>query len=94
MTAEGWMTDRTGGLRVSQRIADPASNIQQAIVRRANPLNDAVAVMPVWAGGLQLIRDPYSGAAKGETVVSGVMLVGDVVVLRSGAFVQDSFRLG
>ena len=93
MTAEGWMTDRTGGVRVSQRIADPASNIQQAIVRRDNPVGDTVAVMPVWAQGLQLIRDPYSGAAKGETVVSGVMLVGDVVILRSGAFVQDSFRL-
>ena len=93
MTAEGWMTDRTGGVRVSQRIADPSSNIQQAIVRRANPMNDTVAVMPVWASGLQLIRDPYSGAAKGETVVSGIMLVGDVVILRSGAFVQDSFRL-
>ena len=92
MTAEGWMTDRTGGLRVSQRIADPSSNIQQAIVRRANPMNDTVAVMPTWQG-LQLIRDPYSGAAKGETVVSGIMLVGDVVLLRSGAFVQDSFRL-
>ena len=25
MTAEGWMTDRTGGVRVSQRIAAPAS---------------------------------------------------------------------
>ena len=94
MTAEGWMTDRTGGVRVSQRIANPASNIQQAIIRRANPMNDTVAVMPVWASGLQLIRDPYSGAAKGETVVSGIMLVGDVVLLRSGAFVQDSFRVG
>ena len=92
MTAEGWMTDRTGGVRVSQRIADPSSNIQQAIVRRANPMNDTVAVMPTWQG-LQLIRDPYSGAAKGETVVSGIMLVGDVVLLRSGAFVQDSFRV-
>ena len=77
---------------MSQRIADPSSNIQQAIVRRANPMNDTVAVMPTWQG-LQLIRDPYSGAAKGETVVSGIMLVGDVVLLRSGAFVQDSFRL-
>ena len=56
-------------------------------------MNDTVAVMPTWQG-LQLIRDPYSGAAKGETVVSGIMLVGDVVLLRSGAFVQDSFRLG
>ena len=93
MTAEGWATDRTGGLRVSGRIAAPASNIQQCIVRRDNPLGDSVAVMPVWQG-LQLIRDPYSDAAKGETVLTGIILVGDVVVLRSGAFVQDSFRIG
>ena len=92
MTAEGWARDRTGGLRVSARIAAPASNIQQAIVRRDNPQGDTVAVMPVWQG-LQLIRDPYSQASKGQTIVTAVMLVGDVVVLRDGAFVQDSFRL-
>ena len=92
MTAEAWATTRTGGLRVSPRIADPASNIQQAIIRRANPAGDRVAVMPVWQG-LEIIRDPYTGAKKGEVVVTAVALVGDVVVLRDGAFVQDSFRL-
>ena len=91
-TAEGWLMDRTGGVRTSRRIAAPASNIQQAIVRRANPAGDRVAVMPAWEG-LQLIRDPYTAAGKGEIVVTGIMLVGDVIVLRSGAFVQDSFRL-
>ena len=83
----------TGGLRVSGRIAAPSSNIQQCIVRRTNPANDSVASMPVW-GGLELIRDPYSDANKGEVTITGIILVGDVVVLRSGAFVQDSFRLG
>ena len=92
MTAEGWMTDRTGGVRVSGRIAAPAGNIQQAIIRRDNPVGDTVAVMPVWQG-LQLIRDPYSQASKGEVIETAVTLVGDVVVLRDGAFVQDSFRL-
>ena len=92
MTAEGWMTDRTGGVRVSGRIAAPASNIQQAIVRRDNPVGDTVAAMPVWQG-FQLVKDPYSQAAKGQTIVTGVVLVGDVVVLRDGAFVQDSFRV-
>ena len=52
-----------------------------------------MAAMPTWQG-LQLIRDPYSQAAKGEVIVTAVMLVGDVVVLRGGAFVQDSFRVG
>ena len=84
--------DRTGGVRTSRRIGAPASNVQQAIIRRANPAGDRVAVMPVWQG-LELIRDPYTGAGKGEVVVTAMMLVGDVVVLRSGAFVQDSYRL-
>ena len=61
-------------------------------MRRNNPAGDRVAVMPTWQG-LELIRDPYSGAAKGEVVVTGVVLMGDVVLLRSGCFVQDSYRL-
>ena len=48
--------------------------------------------MPVWEG-LTLIRDDITGAKKGEIVITGLMLVGDVIVLRPGAFVQDSFRL-
>ena len=92
MTAEAWAMTRTGGVRTSRRIGAPASNIQQAIVRRTNPAGDRVAVMPVWQG-LQLIRDPYTDAHKGEVRVTGLMLVGDVIVLRGGAFVQDSYRL-
>ena len=92
MTAEAFLMDRTGGVRTSRRIAAAAGNIQQAIVRRSNPAGDRVAVMPVW-NGMQLIRDPYTSAGKGEVVVTGLMLVGDVIVLRAGAFVQDSYRL-
>ena len=92
-TAESWIQTRTGGMRVSARIGNPASNIQQAIIRRANPAGDSVAVMPVWSG-LELIRDDITSAKKGEVTVTAIVLVGDVVVLRSGCFVQDSFRLG
>ncbi len=91
-TAEGWLMDRTGGVRTSRRIAAPAGNIQQAIVRRSNPMGDRVAVMPTWEG-VQMIRDPYSNARKGEVALTALMLVGDVIVLRDGAFVQDSYRL-
>ena len=81
-----------GGLRSSKRIADPATNIQQAIMRRSNPAGDRVAVAPVWMG-MELLRDPYSSAGKGEIVVTATMLIGGVVLLRKDAFVQDSFRL-
>ena len=91
-TAEGWLMQRTGGVRTSRRIAAPASNIQQAIIRRSNPMGDRVAVMPVWEG-LQMIRDPYTNARKGEVSLTALMLVGDVIVLRGGAFVQGAYRL-
>ena len=81
-----------GGIRATRRIADAASNIQQAIIRRSNPAGDRVAVAPVWMG-LELIRDIYSDAPKGQIVVTGCVLVGGVVLLRKAAFVQDSFRL-
>lgn len=82
-----------GGVRATRRIADPASNIQQAIIRRANPAGDRVAVAPVWMG-LEIIRDQFSKAREGQIQITGTVLVGGVVILRPSAFVQDSFRLG
>lgn len=82
-----------GGVRASRRIGDPASNVQQAVVRRGNPAGDRVAVAPVWMG-LELIRDVYGdNASKGQVTVTATALVGGVVLLRSGVFVEDSFRL-
>ena len=91
-SAYSYLSTEFGGVRASRRIADPANNIQQAIIRRTNPAGDRVAVAPVW-GGLELIRDPYTQAGKGQISVTAIMLVGGVVMLRADAFVQDSFRL-
>ena len=92
MTAEGFLMDRTGGVRTSRRIAAARSNIQQAIVRLSNPAGDRVAVSPIW-NGIELIRDNITSAGKGQIVVTGLLLMGDVVILRPGVFVQDSYRL-
>ena len=89
-TAYDLATTRYGGVRATRRLATAA--VQNAIIRRANPAGDRVAVAPVWMG-LELIRDPYTAAGKGEIVVTATSLVGGVVLLRSGAFVQDSFRV-
>ena len=91
-SAYSYMSTEFGGVRATRRIADPAANIQQAIIRRTNPAGDRVAVAPVW-GGVELVRDPYTSAGKGEIVVTAIMLVGGVVMLRDDVFVQDSFRL-
>ena len=37
MTAEGWLSTRTGGVRTSRRIAAAVNAIQRAIIRRDNP---------------------------------------------------------
>ena len=79
MTAEA-MADPTAppafALRGAWRTAGNV-NGQAAIVRRANPAGDRVAVMPAWTG-IELIRDNITAAGKGEIVITALMLVGDV----------------
>jgi len=92
-TAFDLAQSRYGGVRSTRRIAAPASNIQQAIIRRANPAGDRVAVAPVWMG-MELVRDIYGdNAKKGHITITATALVGGIVLLRPSVFVQDSFRL-
>ena len=63
-------------------------------MRRDNPAGRSRPQSCQYLGSsLELIRDQYSAAGKGEVVVTGIMLVGDVVLLREDAFVQESYRL-
>ena len=88
--AQSYLASHTGGLRASRRIPDPASHVQAAIVRRSAP--GRVAVAPIWQG-IEVIRDPYTAAGKGESILTVLLLMGGVAILRPAAFVQDSFRL-
>ena len=92
MTAWTLLSQLYGGGRITRRIADPASGIQQAIIARMNPMGDRIGVAPVWSA-VEIIRDPYSAAPEGEVVVTATSLVGGVVLLRPDVFVQDSFRV-
>jgi len=93
-TAYDMLMQKYGGVRATRRIAAPSSNVQQAVIRRSNPMGDRVAVAPVWMG-MELIRDIYGdNASKGQVTVTAVSLVGGVALLRSNAFVQDSFQVG
>lgn len=75
------MTVAAGGTwRASKRVAAPASNIQKAYRIRTNEFR---GIAPIWEG-VQLIRDPYSGAAKGEIALTVLMLFG-YKELRGGA---------
>ena len=92
MSASTYLMEKYGGVRASRRIADPANDIQKAVIVRRNPAGDRVGVAPVWSG-LELVRDAITGAGRGEIVVTGLAMVGGVVLLRSGVYVEDSFRL-
>ena len=80
----------SGGLRVSGHVPAPASNVQQAVVSRTAG-GGPNAVAPIWQG-LELIRDPYSGAAKGEVSVTAIMLW-NFQVTRTDAYARAAFKL-
>ena len=88
VSVASYLDTYTGGLRMSDRIPDVASDVQPGIVRLG--MRPMCAVSVVW-GGVTLIRDIYSGAASGEIVVTALQLIGDVHVLRDGSFAEVSF---
>ena len=77
------------GVRSAARMPAVASKKQAAVVIR-RPMEVPNAVMPTW--GQIDVRDMYSGAAKGEIVVTAAALVGNVVILRSDGYKQVDFR--
>ena len=79
---------------VSAIIADKSAtagadtlNTQQAVQTR----NGTDGVIPVWEG-ITMIRDPYSGAAKGEVALTAVMLA-NFELLRAEHFRKTVFNL-
>ena len=82
-----------GGVRTTRRVTAPSSGIQNAVMRRANPAGDRVAVAPIWQG-FEVIRDIYGdNASTGQVTITATMLIGGVVILRPGVFVLDAFRV-
>lgn len=84
-----YLKDHTGGVRMSDRIPAVSSDVQSAVVRIGT--ESGAAVSGVY-GGVQLIRDQYTGAGKGEVTVTALQLLSDLHVLRSGAFKEVSFK--
>ena len=90
-----YLIARSGGFLTSALIpAPPASgtgaNVQAAIVYRA-ARGAGSAVAPVWQG-LELIRDPYTHAAKGQVSITAVMLWA-FSIIRSDAYVRRAFKV-
>ena len=61
-----------GAFRSSERVAAATSDVQKAYRFRPAEMR---MIAPVWEG-IQLVRDPYSGAAKGEVALTVLMLFG------------------
>ena len=69
--------------RVSAHVpAKTNGNIQQAI---ASTTRGPIMVAPVWQG-VEIIRDPYTSASKGEIVLTAIALYNFGIVRESGAF--------
>ena len=69
----------SGGYRTSARVPALAAKKQEGMAIRMN----GVAVAPVWPT-LSLIRDVYSGAAKGEVALTAIGLYGFEIVRTNG----------
>ena len=81
---------RSGGVRVSAHIPDPATNDQSVIVCKGMPRSNAVA--PIWEG-VQVIVDEVTQAKQGEIVFTGVLLWGKLNVIRSAGFVHRKVQV-
>ena len=70
----------TSGVRVSAHVPGPASNRQDAVIKRGMSTS---AVAPMWEG-VTIIPDEVTKAKQGQLVITAVMLYA-MKVLRSGA---------
>ena len=82
-SATDYLATKSGGVQVSAHVPAAASNIQQLLLWRKD-MGAGSAVAPVFSG-VELIRDPYTNAAKGQVAVTAVMLA-DFAILRTGAY--------
>ena len=83
------MVRKSGGVRVSDHIAAPASNRQDALAARR--INAMHAVMPIWRG-ITLIPDRITKAKSGQVVLTSVALW-SLKILRSDGFSRLKFKL-
>ena len=74
------LMELTSGVRVSAHVPAPASNRQDAVIRRGMSMT---ATAPVWEG-VSILEDSITKAKQGQVVITAIMLHA-VKVLRTGA---------
>ena len=90
VAAADYMIARSGGFRASANLPATVSHISKAIAYATGGAGSAVA--PMWATGVGLIRDFYSGASSGEVSITAVALWG-FKVLRTGPYSYQKFYI-
>ena len=91
VTGDVYVFDRfEGQTRVDALIPAAAANIQQAVVAKVGAPG-YYAVAPVWQG-FELLRDPYTNAAKGQVAITATALW-NFGILRSEGFKRLKFKL-
>lgn len=88
---DAWAFDRYAAqTRVEALLPAAAANVQQAIAAKTRAPG-LYAVAPVWQG-VELIRDPYTNAAKGQIALTAVALW-NFGIVRPNGFVRVKFKL-
>ncbi len=90
LSAAAYATANTGGWWTNERMPDPASDVQQAILYRMGR-SMRTAVCPHW--NEISIDDIYSGSAKGERYFTMHVLLGDVILVQPAAYAQVAYKL-
>lgn len=76
----------SGGMKISDHIADVASNKQDSIIRRGARRD---MVCPLWRG-ITVLFDEITRAAYGEIVITGVMMFNKKVIRTEGFAVVET----
>ena len=79
------LMELTSGVRVSAHVPVPASNRQNAVIRRGMSMT---AVAPVWEG-LTLLPDEITKAKSGTLIITGVLLYAMKVLRKDAGLVKQ-----
>ena len=95
MSAAAYAIANTGGLWTNSRMPSKTSHVEQALLYRMGqsmmPRRVRTAVCPHW--GVINIDDVYSGSARGERYFSMHVLLGNVIVVQTGAYSRIAYRV-
>lgn len=78
-----FVASRIGGLSVSSRVAGKDSNDRQNNIMALTSYPGRNAVAPIWRG-MELIRDPYTNAGKGQVRLTAIMFWSFKVLRETG----------